>query len=62
LRAKLRQGYLIGEVTEPAERDRPTVMKRKQAAERAAAAQARYARTRRWVIKPSLALGLLPAG
>ena len=32
---------------------------RKQTAERAAAAQARYARARRWVIKPSLALGLL---
>jgi hypothetical protein len=32
---------------------------RKQTAERAAAAQARYARARRWVIKPSLAFGLL---
>jgi hypothetical protein len=32
---------------------------RKQTAERAAAAQASYARARRWVIKPSLALGLL---
>ena len=32
---------------------------RKHTAERAAAAQASYARARRWVIKPSLALGLL---
>jgi hypothetical protein len=32
---------------------------REQISERAAAAQARYARARRWVIKPSLALGLL---
>jgi hypothetical protein len=32
---------------------------RKQTAERAAVAQASYARARRWVIKPSLALGLL---
>jgi hypothetical protein len=32
---------------------------RKQTAERAAVAQASYSRARRWVIKPSLALGLL---
>ena len=32
---------------------------REQMAERAAVAQARYARARRWVIKPSLAFGLL---
>ena len=32
---------------------------REQTAERAAVAQARYARARRWVIKPSLAVGLI---
>jgi len=32
---------------------------REQMAERAAVAQSRYATARRWVIKPSLALGLL---
>src|SRR6266567_6976269 len=38
---------------------------REQAAERAVSAQVRYARARRWLIKPSLAAGLillLPAG